>query len=68
VFPVHPITEKYLKQYGLWKKLCDDIKIIPPAGYLKMLKLMVHARKILTDSEDLKKEAYMLGVSCITMR
>lgn len=68
VFPVHPRTEKYLKQYGLWKKLCDSIKIIPPVGYLEMLKLMTHARKILTDSEGVQKEAYILGVSCITMR
>jgi UDP-N-acetylglucosamine 2-epimerase len=68
VFPVHPRTEKYLKQYGLWGKLCENVKIIPPLGYLEMLKLMAHSRKILTDSGGVQKEAYMLGVPCITMR
>lgn len=68
VFPVHPRTEKYLKQYGLWDKLCEKVKVIPPLGYLEMLKLMVHSRKILTDSGGVQKEAYMLGVPCITMR
>ncbi|AKB51855.1 UDP-N-acetylglucosamine 2-epimerase [Methanosarcina barkeri str. Wiesmoor] len=68
VFTVHPRTEKYLKQYGLWNKLCEKVKVIPPLGYLEMLKLMVHAKKILTDSGGVQKEAYMLGVPCITMR
>lgn len=68
VFPVHPRTEKYLKQYGLWDKLCEKVKVIPPLGYLEMLKLMAHAKKILTDSGGVQKEAYMLGVPCITMR
>ena len=68
VFPVHPRTEKYLKQYGLWDKLCEKVKVIPPVGYLEMLKLMAHAKKILTDSGGVQKEAYMLGVPCITMR
>ena len=68
VFPVHPRTEKYLKQYELWDKLCDNVKVIPPLGYLEMLKLMANSRKILTDSGGVQKEAYMLGVPCITMR
>lgn len=68
VFPVHPRTEKYLKQYGLWDKLCESVKVIPPIGYLEMLKLMAHSRKILTDSGGVQKEAYMLRVPCITMR
>lgn len=68
VFPVHPRTEKYLKQHGLWEKLCEKVKVIPPLGYLEMLKLMAHSRKILTDSGGVQKEAYMLGVPCITMR
>lgn len=68
VFPVHPRTEKYLKQYKLWEKLCRKVKVISPVGYLEMIKLMTHARKILTDSGGVQKEAYMLRVPCITMR
>ena len=68
VFPVHPRTEKYLKQYGLLDKLSQKVKVIPPIGYLEMLNLMAHARKVLTDSGGVQKEAYMFGVPCITMR
>lgn len=68
VFPVHPRTEKYLKQYDLWDLLCQCVKVIPPVGYLDMLKLMAHSSKILTDSGGVQKEAYMLGVPCVTMR
>lgn len=68
VFPVHPRTKKCLKQYGLWEKLDGSIKVVPPLGYLEMLKLTANARKILTDSGGVQKEAYILGVPCITMR
>jgi UDP-N-acetylglucosamine 2-epimerase (non-hydrolysing) len=68
VFPVHPRTEKYLRQYGFWDKLCEHVKVISPVGYLDMLKLMSNSKKILTDSGGVQKEAYMLGVPCITMR
>ena len=68
VFPVHPRTEKYLKQYGLWDELCQHVKVILPVGYLDMLKLMANSKKILTDSGGVQKEAYMLGVPCVTLR
>ncbi len=68
VFPVHPRTKKCLKQYGLWGKLDGSVKAVPPLGYLEMLQLIANARKILTDSGGVQKEAYMLGVPCITMR
>ena len=68
VFPVHPRTKNYLKQYDLWDLICQHVKVIPPVGYLDMLKLMTHSTKILTDSGGVQKEAYMLGVPCVTMR
>lgn len=68
VFPVHPRTEKYLRQYGLWRRLCQYVQVISPVGYLDMLKLMSESTKIITDSGGIQKEAYMLGIPCITMR
>ena len=67
-FPVHPRTVKYLKKYGLYEKLQKHVKLIKPLGYLDFLKLMAHARKMLTDSGGVQKEAYMLKVPCITLR
>ena len=66
VFPVHPRTEKYLREYGLL--MPENVKLIKPLGYLDMLKLMASAKKILTDSGGIQKEAYVLGVPCITLR
>ena len=69
VFPVHPRAEKFLKEYGLYNKLNQTtIKLIKPLGYLDFLKLMNHAKKIITDSGGIQKEAYLLKLPCITLR
>lgn len=68
LFPCHPRTEKCLKESGLWNKVNETIRVITPVGYLDMLLLEKNAKKILTDSGGIQKEAYMLKVPCITMR
>lgn len=68
VFPCHPRTEKRLREDGLWARLNEGVKVIKPVGYLGMLLLEKNAKKILTDSGGVQKEAYMLKVPCITMR
>jgi len=68
VFPVHPRTHKCLEAYGMGGRLPANIIITEPLGYLDMLKLMRHASRILTDSRGIQKEAYLLGVPCITLR
>jgi len=68
VFPVHPRTRKCLSEYGLLAGMPENVRVVEPLGYLDMLRLMAHAKKILTDSGGVQKEAYLLGVPCITLR
>lgn len=70
VFPVHPGTMKHLKEMGLLEKLkkSSNYKVIAPVGYLDFLMLEYNAKKILTDSGGIQKEAYFFKVPCITLR
>jgi UDP-N-acetylglucosamine 2-epimerase len=67
VLPLHPRTRERLRAAGLTERL-DGIKVVPPLGYLDFLKLARHARAVLTDSGGVQKEAYLLGVPCVTLR
>jgi UDP-GlcNAc3NAcA epimerase len=67
VFPVHPRTRARLEAAGLLDRL-DGLTLVPPLGYLDFLELARHARAILTDSGGVQKEAYLLGVPCVTLR
>jgi UDP-GlcNAc3NAcA epimerase len=67
VLPLHPRTRERLQAAGLMERL-GGVKVVPPLGYLDFLKLARHARAVLTDSGGVQKEAYLLGVPCVTLR
>ena len=67
VFPVHPRTRKAIERAGE-NRLGPHVRLVEPLGYFDMVGLSRHARLILTDSGGLQKEAYWLGVPCVTLR
>jgi UDP-GlcNAc3NAcA epimerase len=67
VFPVHPRTRKAIDGDSQ-HQIRPHVRLIEPLGYFDMVALSHSARLILTDSGGLQKEAYWLGVPCITLR
>jgi UDP-N-acetylglucosamine 2-epimerase len=67
VLPLHPRTRKFITQAGFTFSP-PGLRIIEPVGYLDMLCLERNARVILTDSGGVQKEAFFMGVPCITLR
>lgn len=65
IFPVHPRTRKKIAELSV---RLTHTKMVEPVSYLDMLMLLKHARKLLTDSGGMQKEAYFLEVPCVTMR
>lgn len=66
VFPVHPRTRKALAAWDLSKM--PNLRLTDPLGYLDFMKLLAHARLVLTDSGGIQEETTVLGVPCLTLR
>jgi UDP-GlcNAc3NAcA epimerase len=66
VLPLHPRTRKTLG--ARLEELGGAVRAIDPVAYLDMLMLERNARIVLTDSGGVQKEAFWLGVPCVTLR
>ncbi len=78
VFPVHPRTEKRLKEFHLTSimgRLYSSengrkrgILAIKPVGYTDFTRLLMGSQFVLTDSGGVQKETTVLGIPCLTLR
>ncbi len=66
LLPIHPRTRAALMATDI--EVEAPVHVIDPVGYLDMLALEQAARMVITDSGGLQKEAYLLGVPCVTLR
>ncbi|MEZ6185684.1 MAG: UDP-N-acetylglucosamine 2-epimerase (non-hydrolyzing) [Planctomycetota bacterium] len=70
VLPLHPRTRAALERARpAWLQQAPaGLRLIPPLTYVETLGLAQRAARVLTDSGGLQKEAYFLGVPCVTLR
>jgi len=69
VFPIHPRTDKRIKEFNLWDSIINSrhIHCLPPVGYLDFLSLIVNAKRVATDSSGVLKEAFYAQKKCIVL-
>ena len=68
VWPIHPRTKHTIRCITFSTRFRALLNVIEPVGYLDMLSLETNAKKIVTDSGGVQKEAYFAEVPCVTVR
>jgi len=66
LFAVHPRTAAALERSG--RRAGAGVRLREPLGYLESLAVMRSAKAVVTVSGGIQREAYWLGVPCVTMR
>jgi UDP-GlcNAc3NAcA epimerase len=65
---LHPRTRAVLNAMGETRTRIGRLSIREPVGYLESLALIGRAAAVVTDSGGVQREAYWLGVPCVTIR
>lgn len=68
ILAMHPRTRAALERHALLAGGTGRLHVIPPVGYRETLALARGAAAVLTDSGGVQREAYWLGVPCVTLR
>ena len=68
ILPLHPRARQRIDELALSAEIGGNVRIVDPLGYLDTIRLASSARVVATDSGGLQKEAYWLGVPCVTLR
>lgn len=64
ILPLHPRTRAIMGSFTV----PQNVSLIEPVSYLSMLSLISGAKRVLTDSGGLQKEAIWLNTPCVTLR
>lgn len=65
ILPLHPRTRAAAARAGVEFR---KVRLLDPVGYPSMIRLLLHARAVLTDSGGLQKEAHFFQKPCTTLR
>lgn len=68
VLPMHPRLRKKLAELNTFQHVSQNLIVLEPVSFVDMLGLMRGATALLTDSGGLQKEAFFLGLPCVTIR
>ena len=70
VFPVHPRTQKQLKDLDLdsFLRSLSGVIVVEPLGYLDFIALVSKSLFVLTDSGGIQEETTILDIPCLTLR
>ncbi len=68
ILPIHPRTEKRLKEFDMYENVTDNIRVVEPVGYIDFVRLLDTAKVVATDSGGIQKEAFFLDTPCVTLR
>ena len=66
VYPVHPRNHERVERI-CQKETFQNILLTQPVGYLTSISLVIDAKKIVTDSGGLQREAFFAGKQCVTV-
>jgi UDP-N-acetylglucosamine 2-epimerase len=69
LWPAHPrVRDRVDRAVAELGPRAGRVRVTDPLGYRDMLACLARARLLLTDSGGLQKEAFFLGVPCVTLR
>lgn len=68
ILAMHPRTRAALEASGPAVESNGGLTVVPAVGYLESLALAHGATAVVTDSGGVQREAYWLGVPCVTLR
>lgn len=66
ILPTHPRTSRAIERTGFVAR--GSLRLIQPLGYLDAIACVRAATVVITDSGGIQREAYWLGIPCVTVR